>query len=193
MTHVGTRIRSQPRPPRRAMKAMLLRRIAPDRVRRRWNWSICRRPSRRRARCGFASAAAPSAAPICTSSRAICRSRKCPSSPATRSSARRQTRPAAVRLRKAGAKRPTAATVQLGPAGRRGLAAAYVRPMRVLPRGQENLCESARFTGYHADGGYAEYAVAPADFVYDLPANSLPSPFGKGATKGLPAWERGRG
>jgi propanol-preferring alcohol dehydrogenase len=35
--------------------------------------------------------------------------------------------------------------------------------------GQENLCESARFTGYHADGGYAEYAVAPADFVYPLP------------------------
>ena len=36
-------------------------------------------------------------------------------------------------------------------------------------RGQENLCESARFTGYHADGGYAEYAVAPEDFVYRLP------------------------
>jgi propanol-preferring alcohol dehydrogenase len=28
-------------------------------------------------------------------------------------------------------------------------------------RGRENLCESARFTGYHADGGYAEYAVVP--------------------------------
>src|SRR5438128_9931473 len=27
--------------------------------------------------------------------------------------------------------------------------------------GRENLCESARFTGYHADGGYAEYAVVP--------------------------------
>ncbi len=35
--------------------------------------------------------------------------------------------------------------------------------------GRENLCESAQFTGYHADGGYAEYAVAPADFVYELP------------------------
>ena len=35
--------------------------------------------------------------------------------------------------------------------------------------GRENLCESARFTGYHADGGYAEYAVAPAEFVYELP------------------------
>ncbi len=41
--------------------------------------------------------------------------------------------------------------------------------MRFCRRGQENLCESARFTGYHADGGYAEYAVAPADFVYQLP------------------------
>ncbi len=36
-------------------------------------------------------------------------------------------------------------------------------------RGQENLCRSAQFTGYHADGGYAEYAVVPADFVYQLP------------------------
>jgi len=36
-------------------------------------------------------------------------------------------------------------------------------------RGQENLCESARFTGYHADGGYAEYAVVPEDFAYEIP------------------------
>ncbi len=35
--------------------------------------------------------------------------------------------------------------------------------------GRENLCESARFTGYHADGGYAEYTVAPAAFCYQLP------------------------
>lgn len=35
--------------------------------------------------------------------------------------------------------------------------------------GHENLCESAQFTGYHANGGYAEYAVAPAEFVYELP------------------------
>jgi alcohol dehydrogenase, propanol-preferring len=33
----------------------------------------------------------------------------------------------------------------------------------------ENLCESQLFTGYHADGGYAEYAVAPEDFVYEIP------------------------
>jgi len=36
--------------------------------------------------------------------------------------------------------------------------------------GRENLCESARFTGYHADGGYAEYAVVPEDFAYEIPA-----------------------
>jgi len=35
--------------------------------------------------------------------------------------------------------------------------------------GRENLCEAARFTGWTNDGGYAEYAVAPAQFVYKLP------------------------
>jgi propanol-preferring alcohol dehydrogenase len=35
--------------------------------------------------------------------------------------------------------------------------------------GRENLCERAQFTGYHADGGYAEYALAPADYVYAVP------------------------
>jgi alcohol dehydrogenase, propanol-preferring len=35
--------------------------------------------------------------------------------------------------------------------------------------GRENLCEAARFTGYDADGGYAEYAVAEEDFAYELP------------------------
>ena len=36
-------------------------------------------------------------------------------------------------------------------------------------RGRENLCESSRFTGYHADGGYAEYAVVPEAFAYSMP------------------------
>jgi propanol-preferring alcohol dehydrogenase len=35
--------------------------------------------------------------------------------------------------------------------------------------GRENLCRSARFTGYHMDGGYAEYAVADADYTFRLP------------------------
>lgn len=36
-------------------------------------------------------------------------------------------------------------------------------------RGQENLCESSRFTGYHADGGFAEYCLVPEDFAYAIP------------------------
>jgi alcohol dehydrogenase, propanol-preferring len=35
--------------------------------------------------------------------------------------------------------------------------------------GRENLCERAEFTGYHADGGYADYALARAAFVYAIP------------------------
>ena len=35
--------------------------------------------------------------------------------------------------------------------------------------GMENLCDHPTFTGYTVDGGYAEYAVAPEDFVYPLP------------------------
>jgi propanol-preferring alcohol dehydrogenase len=35
--------------------------------------------------------------------------------------------------------------------------------------GKENLCQRAQFTGLHADGGYAQYMVAPARFVYLLP------------------------
>jgi propanol-preferring alcohol dehydrogenase len=36
--------------------------------------------------------------------------------------------------------------------------------------GKENLCEAPLFTGYHRDGGYAEYAVAPEGFAYALPS-----------------------
>jgi propanol-preferring alcohol dehydrogenase len=35
--------------------------------------------------------------------------------------------------------------------------------------GRENLCERAQFTGYTRDGGYAEYAVANADFCLAIP------------------------
>ena len=38
-------------------------------------------------------------------------------------------------------------------------------------RGAENLCEQARFTGYHAHGGYAEYCIVRADFAHSLPAD----------------------
>jgi propanol-preferring alcohol dehydrogenase len=35
--------------------------------------------------------------------------------------------------------------------------------------GRENLCQRARFTGYHRDGGYAELAVADERFCFPLP------------------------
>lgn len=38
-------------------------------------------------------------------------------------------------------------------------------------RGQENLCDRARFTGYDLDGGFAEYAAADARFCFPIPAS----------------------
>ncbi|MCG6876448.1 MAG: zinc-dependent alcohol dehydrogenase family protein [Betaproteobacteria bacterium] len=35
--------------------------------------------------------------------------------------------------------------------------------------GRENLCASARFTGYHLDGGYAEETIADARYCFALP------------------------
>ena len=34
--------------------------------------------------------------------------------------------------------------------------------------GQENLCESARFTGYHIDGGYADYTLVDARYCFPI-------------------------
>ncbi|MFQ5747370.1 MAG: zinc-dependent alcohol dehydrogenase family protein [Gemmatimonadota bacterium] len=36
--------------------------------------------------------------------------------------------------------------------------------------GRENLCAASRYTGYHADGGYAELALVPETFAYPMPA-----------------------
>jgi alcohol dehydrogenase, propanol-preferring len=36
--------------------------------------------------------------------------------------------------------------------------------------GRENLCEASEFTGYTADGGFAEYATVPEPFAYAIPA-----------------------
>jgi len=35
--------------------------------------------------------------------------------------------------------------------------------------GKENLCPDAKFTGYHVNGGYAEYVIVPQDSAYPLP------------------------
>jgi len=40
---------------------------------------------------------------------------------------------------------------------------------RFCRSGRENLCPDSRYTGWDADGGYAEYAVAPAAFAHPLP------------------------
>ena len=41
---------------------------------------------------------------------------------------------------------------------------------RFCRRGAENLCPYSHYTGWDADGGYAEYATVPAAFAYRLPA-----------------------
>jgi propanol-preferring alcohol dehydrogenase len=37
--------------------------------------------------------------------------------------------------------------------------------------GRENLCDAPGFTGYQIDGGYAEYAVADADYCFPIPGD----------------------
>jgi propanol-preferring alcohol dehydrogenase len=37
-------------------------------------------------------------------------------------------------------------------------------------QGKENLCDSARFTGYDYDGGFAEYTVVPEAYAFPVPA-----------------------
>ena len=36
-------------------------------------------------------------------------------------------------------------------------------------RGDENLCDRARFTGYHVDGGYTQFVTVPERFAHPLP------------------------
>ena len=40
---------------------------------------------------------------------------------------------------------------------------------RYCRTGRENLCDRARLTGYHVDGGYADYTVADARYCLPLP------------------------
>src|SRR5262249_11879074 len=37
--------------------------------------------------------------------------------------------------------------------------------------GRENLCDQARFTGYHLDGGYPQYIVADQRLCFRIPAS----------------------
>jgi propanol-preferring alcohol dehydrogenase len=45
------------------------------------------------------------------------------------------------------------------------------RKCKFCLRGNENLCESAKWTGKDADGGYAEYMVVGEDFAHPIPDN----------------------
>jgi propanol-preferring alcohol dehydrogenase len=40
--------------------------------------------------------------------------------------------------------------------------------------GRENLCDRARFTGYHVDGGFAEAAIADARYCFRIPRGYPP-------------------
>jgi propanol-preferring alcohol dehydrogenase len=40
---------------------------------------------------------------------------------------------------------------------------------RYCLRGSENLCPNSEYTGWDADGGYADYATVPAGYAYPLP------------------------
>ena len=46
---------------------------------------------------------------------------------------------------------------------------------RYCLRGQENLCQDGLFTGWNRDGGYAQFAVADARFVFPLPKTGDPA------------------
>lgn len=45
---------------------------------------------------------------------------------------------------------------------------------RYCRAGRENLCPASQYTGWDADGGFAEHAVVPEDFAYPLPAEADP-------------------
>ncbi|MFF4351052.1 zinc-binding alcohol dehydrogenase family protein [Streptomyces sp. NPDC001530] len=42
---------------------------------------------------------------------------------------------------------------------------------RYCVRGSENLCPASEYTGWDADGGYAEYTTVPAAYAYRLPGD----------------------
>ena len=101
---------------------------------------------------------AASAAPTCTSSTASSASRSCRSSSATRSSARSSGLGGGVTRFEVGQR---VGVPWLGwTCGR----------CRYCLSGRENLCDSARFTGYTIDGGYAEQTVADERFCFPIPA-----------------------
>ncbi|MBB5519299.1 zinc-dependent alcohol dehydrogenase family protein [Amphiplicatus metriothermophilus] len=67
---------------------------------------------------------------------------------------------------------------------------------RYCRSGRENLCESARFTGYTVDGGYADFAVADARFCFPVPeayADEEAAPLMCAGLIGFRAYRKARG
>jgi alcohol dehydrogenase, propanol-preferring len=54
--------------------------------------------------------------------------------------------------------------------------------------GRENLCDEARFTGYHLHGGYAEATLADARYAFPLPASYGPVEAAPLLCAGLIGW-----
>ena len=104
------------------------------------------------------------AAPTCTSARVTCRYTVNTSPPVTWSSGAR------ARHRGEGS---THALCR-GWCDRVGVAwlRSHRRDLRLCRRGHENLCPNSLYTGWDADGGYAEYTTVPAAFAYRPPALS---------------------
>jgi propanol-preferring alcohol dehydrogenase len=48
---------------------------------------------------------------------------------------------------------------------------------RACRSGQENLCRASQYTGWDADGGYAEYATVPEAFAYRVPPGATAATF----------------
>lgn len=61
--------------------------------------------------------------------------------------------------------------------------------------GQENLCPNSSYTGWDADGGYAEYTTVPAEYAYHLPegySDEEAAPLLCAGLIGYRAWLRAR-
>ena len=142
-------------PGRSSMKAMVV--SSPRRSsRRRCDDSTCPTPCRPRAR----SACGSSCCAICRTDLHVIEGdlppRRRRSSPATRSSAWST------------GSAPAAGASAGHRVGDR-LAAPHLRPVRLLHQRAGEPLRPLAYTGYHADGGYAEYALVPEAFAYAIP------------------------
>ena len=99
------------------------------------------------------------AAPICTSPKEICRFTGRMSYPDTKWS------PKSWRWAQTPARNSQSVIASASPGCEIPVASASS-----VSADQENLCPRSRYTGWDADGGYAEFATVPAAFAHPLPA-----------------------